>query len=255
MRVPKRWPIVPLAATATIAGQILYAAHRPDLPSYDNYETSGPVGDPGLPGLRLVAIGDSSITAPGVDHVDDAWIRRVTHSLTDRYFVHLHALAVGGSKAADVLRNQLPRALELEPDLAIVSVAANDSIRGVPPGRFREEVNVIVGTLAATGTRVVVVGVGDIGSIPRLPRFLRWYLTRRSAQFDRLSAEVAAGYPNAVKVDVRGDLSAAFWNDPSMFSGDRFHASSYGHEHFAHHVSIAVEAALALRPMLGASDP
>ena len=55
---------------------------------------------------------------------------------------------------------------------------------------------------------------------------------------------MAAGYPTAVKVDTRGDLSAAFWNDQSTFAGDRFHASSYGHEHFAHHISEAVEEAL-----------
>ena len=244
MRVPRGWPLVPIAASAAIVGQILYAAHRPDLPSYDNYETSGALGDPGRPGLMLAALGDSSITAPGVNHVDDAWIRRVAHSLTDRYFVHLHALAVGGSKAADVLRDQLPRALALEPDLAIVSVAANDAIRAVSAGRFRREVDEIVSRLTATGARAVVVGVGDIGSIPRLPRFLRWYLTRRSAQFDRISAEVASRYRSAEKVETRGDLSTAFWEDQSTFAGDRFHASSYGHEHFAHHVSIAVETAL-----------
>ena len=244
MRVPKRWSVVPVAASAAIVGQILYAAHRPDLPSYDNYETSGALGDPGRPGLKLVALGDSSITAPGVDHVDDAWIRRVARSLTDRYFVHLQSLAVGGSKAADVLHDQLPRALELEPDLAILSVAANDAIRAVGARRFRREVEEIVSRLAATGARVVVLGVGDIGSVPRLPRFLRWYLTKRSAQFDRISAEVAADHRRAVKVETRGDLSDAFWNDRRTFAGDRFHASSYGHEHFAHHVSVAVEEVL-----------
>ncbi|MCP4248687.1 MAG: SGNH/GDSL hydrolase family protein [bacterium] len=244
MRLTKTWPLLPLAGGIGILGQILYAAHRPDLPSYDNYETSGALGDPGRPGLRLVALGDSSITAPGVNQVDDAWIRKVAHALTDRYFVHLHALAVGGSNAADVLADQLGPALELAPDLAVVSVAANDAIRGVPPARFERELDEIVGSLIAAGAPVVVVGVGDIGSIPRLPRFLRWYLTKRSAMFDRVSADVAARYPGAVKVDVRGDLSAAFWTDPMTFSGDRFHASSYGHEHFAHHVQVATERAL-----------
>jgi hypothetical protein len=102
-----------------------------------------------------------------------------------------------------------------------------------------------VGALVESGARVVVVGVGDIGSVPRLPGFLRWYLTRRSAIFDRVSAEVASRYAAAVKVDVRGDLSEAFWQDRMMFSGDRFHASSHGHEHFAHHISMAVDQALA----------
>jgi lysophospholipase L1-like esterase len=245
MGVAKRWPLVPVAGAAAVLGQILYAAHRPDLPSYDNYETSGVFGNPDRPELRLVAIGDSSITAPGVNQVDDAWVRRVARQLTDRYRVDLRALAVGGSKASDVLTNQLQPALALAPDVAIVSVAANDAIRGVPPSRFADELDEIVGSLIATGARVVVVGVGDIGSVPRLPRFLRWYLTRRSATFDRVSADVAARYPGAAKVDVRGDLSEAFWNDQNMFSGDRFHASSYGHEHFAHHISIAMERALA----------
>jgi lysophospholipase L1-like esterase len=244
--LPRIWPILPAAASAAVIGQILYAAHRPDLPSYDNYETSAALGDPGRPGLMLVALGDSSITAPGVDRVEDAWIRRVAHSLTDRYFVHLQAMAVGGSKASDVLRDQLKPALELQPDLAIVSVAANDAIRGVPAARFRQELDEIVGSLSAGGTAVVVVGVGDIGSIPRLPRFLRWYLTSRSGRFDQISAEVAAGYPGAVKADVRGDLSDAFWQDSRTFSGDRFHASSFGHKHFAHHVGVAVHQALGL---------
>ncbi|MGI9647091.1 MAG: GDSL-type esterase/lipase family protein [Acidimicrobiia bacterium] len=251
MRLARTWPILPAAASAIMAGQILYAAHRPDLPSYDNYETSAALGDPGRPGLTVVALGDSSITAPGVDRVEDAWIRRVAHSLTDRYFVHLRALAVGGSKASDVLMNQLEPALQMRPDLAIVSVAANDAIRGVPTARFREELDEIVRSLSGSGALVVVVGVGDIGSIPRLPRFLRWYLTARSGRFDQISAEVAARYPHSVKTDMRGDLSEAFWQDGRMFSGDRFHASSFGHEHFARHVAEAVERALGTSQVSG----
>ena len=258
MGVTKRWPLVPVAGAAAVLGQILYAAHRPDLPSYDNYETSGVFGDSHRPGLRLVALGDSSITAPGVNQVDDAWVRKVAHRLTDRYQVDLRALAVGGSKAADVLEGQLQAALALEPDVAIVSVAANDAIRAVPAARFTAELDEIVGSLISIGARVVVVGVGDIGTVPRLPRFLKWYLTRRSALFDRVSADVAARYPGAVKVDSRGDLSEAFRNDQSMFAGDRFHASSYGHEHFAHHISVAMERALVgftVRPRRETADP
>ncbi len=242
--VTRNWRLAPLAGVMALLGQILYAAHRPDLPSYDNYETSAALGDPGLPGLKMVAIGDSSITAPGVRRIEDAWIRRVADGLTERYFVHLKALAVGGSKASDVLSGQLTAALAFEPDLAIVSVAANDAIRAVSPTRFRRELDGIVKALLDTGSRVVIVGVGDLGSIPRLPGFLRWYLTQRSAQFDRISAEVAARHPGVTKADMRGELSDAFWRDPMMFSGDRFHASSHGHEHFAHHVSRAVDRAL-----------
>lgn len=240
-------PLAVVGVMAAVTGRILYAAHRPDLPSFDNYDTSGALGDPGLPGLRVVAIGDSSITAPGARNVDDAFIRRVAHSLTDRYFVQLFALAVGGSKARDIIESQLDAAVESAPDLVVLSVGANDAIRGVPPQRFRNELEEITSRMIDTGASVVIVGVGDLGSIPRLPRFLRWYLTYRSGVFDAISAEVAAAYPSTVKADVRGQLSRDFWDDPRMFSGDLFHASSYGHAGFGHHVSVAVERVLARR--------
>ena len=239
--------MLPVAGVAIVASQILYAAHRPDLPSYDNNETSGAFGDPGLPGLRMVAIGDSSITAPGVRHADDSFIRRVARSLTDRHFVYLRSVAVGGAKISEVRAEQLAPALAASPELTVLSIGANDAIRGVPARAFRADLDYLTSTLLAAGSLVVIVGIGDLGAIPRLPRFLRWYVTLRSGQFDKISAEVAASYPGAVKVDVRGDLSRAFWAEKATFSGDLFHASSYGHEHFAIHVSEAVEKALAAR--------
>ncbi len=247
MAIKKTLPIVPIAGAAFVASQVLYAAHRPDLPSYDNNETSGAFGDPGLPGLKLVAMGDSSITAPGVNHPDDSFIRRAAKSLTDRYFVQLQSLAVGGAKIAEVKAEQLAPALAADADLTVLSIGANDAIRGVAPNDFRKDLDQLTQDLLGSGSSVVIVGIGDLGSIPRLPRFLRWYLTYRSGQFDRISAEVAASYPRVVKVDVRGDLSRAFWEEDGMFSGDQFHASSYGHSQFALHVSAAVEKALAAR--------
>jgi lysophospholipase L1-like esterase len=247
MTLKKTIPLLPVAGAAVVASQILYAAHRPDLPSYDNNETSGTFGDPGLPGLSIVALGDSSITAPGVQHADDSFIRRVATSLTDRHFVNLQSLAVGGAKITEVRADQLSPALAASPDLTVISIGANDAIRGVPARAFRADLDHMTSSLLAVGSMVVIVGIGDLGSIPRLPRFLRWYLTYRSGHFDRISGEVAAGYPGAVKADVRGDLSRAFWEEEAMFSADLFHASSYGHDHFATHVSEAVEKALTAR--------
>lgn len=236
---------LPALGAGALIGQILYAAHRPDLPSFDNNYPSGAFGDPWRPGLHVVALGDSSITAPGVDHVDDAWVRRIAHGLTDRYFVHLQSVAIGGAKVHEVVRDQLPAAIAARPDLAIVSVGGNDAIRGVKRRAFEQHLDHIVSSLVAVGTRVVVVGVGDLGSVPRLPRTIQWYLSARARQFDEISQVVAERYPNTHKVDVWGDLSRYFWEDPHMFSQDRFHASSYGHAQFAVPIMEAVERAVA----------
>jgi lysophospholipase L1-like esterase len=193
----------------------------------------------------LAALGDSSITAPGVDRPDDAYIRRVARALTDRYFVHLQSFAVGGAKVHEVARGQLAAAVEWKPNLAVVSIGGNDAIRAVPARYYETQLDHIVSSLVAAGSLVCVVGVGDLGSIPRLPRFLSRYLTLRSAQFDKVSERVAARHPGVAKVDVRGELSKAFWELPEMFSRDQFHGSSFGHQKFAESVLTAVELLLA----------
>ncbi|HLE38972.1 MAG TPA: SGNH/GDSL hydrolase family protein [Acidimicrobiia bacterium] len=247
VRVRKAVLAVPVAAAAVVATQVLRASRRPDLPSYPNQDPSGRFGDPSLPGLRIVALGDSSITAPGVADLDNVWIRRVAHALSDRYHVDLVSLAVGGSKARDVLEGQLAEAIRMRPDVAVVSVGANDALRGVHPERYRQHLLTIVTRLSATGAGVLVFGLGDLGSIPRLPPSLRRWMSHRSNVFDRVCREVVVAVPRAVKVYTRGRSSAAFFEDPGLFAGDQFHAGDGGHELFAADALEAMEAAIALR--------
>ncbi|MEK7252104.1 MAG: SGNH/GDSL hydrolase family protein [Actinomycetota bacterium] len=240
---------VPVAAAAVVATQVFRAAHRPDLPSYPNQDPSGRFGDPALPPLRIVALGDSSITAPGVSDIDNVWIRRVARMLSDRYHVDLISLAVGGSKASDVLEGQLAEAIRLQPDVAVVSVGANDALRGVHLERYREQLTAIVTRLSATGAGVLVFGMGDLGSIPRFPNGLRKWASRRSNAFDQVCRDVVVTVPRAVKVYTRGRSSTAFFDDPTLFSGDQFHAGDGGHELFAAGALEAMEAAIALRAL------
>ncbi len=115
------------------------------------------------------------------------------------------------------------------------------------PQRYRRNLETIVDRLSATGAGVLVFGVGDLGSIPRLSPTLRRWATRRSEVFDRVAREVAVQFPSAVKVYTRGRSSTAFFEDPGLFADDLFHAGDAGHEIFADDAMEAVRAALALR--------
>ncbi len=239
-------PAVPAAAAAVVAAQVLRAAHRPDLPSFTNQDPSGTFGDPRSPNLRIVALGDSSITAPGIEDLDDTWVRRVARSLADRYRVELISVAVGGAKARDVIEGQLPEAIRLHPDVALVSVGANDALRGVPARRYRVELEEIVTRLEEADCSVVVYGMGDMGSVPRLPPSVRPWVTHRSDVFDRIAREVAARSTRTIKVHTQDRVRSAFWEDRSLFAGDLFHANGQGHAVFAEAAHPAVEAAVAL---------
>src|SRR3972149_5591819 len=132
VRVRKAVLAGPVAAAAVVATQVLRASRRPDLPTYPNQDPSGRFGDPSLPGLRIVALGDSSITAPGVADLDTVWIRRVAHALSDRYHVDLVSLAVGGGKGRDVLEGQLAAAIRVRPDVAGAWVGRRHALGGIP---------------------------------------------------------------------------------------------------------------------------
>jgi len=239
-------PAVPAVALVAVATQVLRAAHRSDLPSFPNQDPSGTFGDPGAPPLRIVALGDSSITAPGVEDLDNTWVRRVARALTERHRVELISVAVGGAQARDVIEGQLAEAVRLQPDVALVSVGANDALRGVPPERYRAELRRIIDRLEDTGASVVLYGMGDMASIPRLPPTLRRWATRRSDVFDRIARETAAASRRTVKVYTQGRVRTAFHEDRSLFAGDLFHAGDTGHAVFAEAALPAFEAAIAL---------
>jgi lysophospholipase L1-like esterase len=255
-KLRKTIAVLPAAAIGMAYAQIRRAAHRPDLPSFPNQDPSGTFGQPGLTPLRIVALGDSSITAPGVEDLDNMWLRRIARTLSSDYSVELISVAVGGSKARDVRNNQLDAATELKPDIAVISVGANDAIRATPVYRYRNEMHSIVAELHAASGAVFVLGLGDLGSIPRLPPILRSGLSRRAARFDAAAWAVAARFPKAVKGPTSGPMSTAFWKDRELFAGDLFHAGDRGHGVFAEQALPAIRAALAIsRPASRQHEP
>jgi lysophospholipase L1-like esterase len=239
---------------AVFAGQVLRSAHRQDLPSHNNQDPSGDFGDPALPTLRIVVLGDSSITSPGVHPLDDAWPRRLARYLGDRYFVEIRSVGVGGSKARDVLADQVDRALATEADMAIVSVGANDALRGTPVMRYEAELDEILSRLTAAIPMVGVSGIGDLGSVPRLPDLARTFSSIRARSFDGAVRRVAARHPGVVKSRSWGEMWRPFRENPDViFAPDQFHASAAGHALFAAAAIPVAEALLAARSELSAA--
>ena len=233
----------PAAAAGVLAGQVVHAAHRPDMPGLENQDPSGTFGDPDAPLVTIALLGDSSITAPGVEPLDAAWPRRMAARLGDRYRTRLVSVARGGSKARDVLAEQLAPALAARPDLALVSVGANDALRGTPVARFEAEMTEILGRLAAATSGVGVSGIGDLGTLPRLPTLAKGIGRVRGRSLDRAILRAASRFPNVVKGQAWGPQWRLFEEgDPAIvFAPDRFHASAVGHATFAAAVEPVID--------------
>lgn len=233
----------PAACVAILAGQILHAAHRPDMPGLENQDPSGVFGDPHAPFVRIALLGDSSITAPGVEPLDAAWPRRMATRIGDRHCVELVSVARGGAKARDVLADQVGAAIEAAPDLALVSVGANDALRGTSVARFEREMVAILGTLSAATKGVGVAGIGDLSTVPRLPTLGQGVGKVRGRSLDRATLRAASRFPNVVKGQAWGPSWRFFdEGDPALvFAADRFHASAVGHATFAFAVEPVID--------------
>ena len=242
------WPLFqrPLTGAGVLLAQVLRAAHRDDLPSLQDQDPSGTFGDPASPHVKIVVLGDSTVTAPGVIPFDAAWPRRLGHHLGNRLHVELESVAVGGSKARDVLHNQLAPALAVGADLAVVSVGANDALRGTPMRQFEAEYNLILDALLDRVSLVVAGGVGDLGTLVRLPTLARAIARVRGRAVNNAIRRAAHARPDVVKTETWGGPWQGFEQAPNRyFAADHFHASADGHGLFAGSIVHAVDALLA----------
>ena len=182
---------------------------------------------------EVAVLGDSSVTAPGVERAAETWAYRIAERIarTGRYVV-LRSFAVGGSMAHDLVRDQLEPALDFKPDVVLVSVGANDAIKGASKRRFTRSLNSLIEELGASGAIVIQSGVGDLGTIPRLYPPLRSLITARAEAFDRIHKTVAAKHGTHV-VEQRADGREPWLTDRGLWAADLFHVSGRGHEIWA----------------------
>jgi lysophospholipase L1-like esterase len=233
------------AGAVILGAEAAYAVLRP-VPKLSDFDPSGSFGESHLPSLRVAVLGDSSVTAPGVAGPEEIWVSRVCSRLSENSYVTLESFAVSGSKAADLIENQLEPTLAFDPDLVLVAVGANDVIRGVSVRAFEGQLDDLIGALAETDALVVMSGVGDMGTIPRLHPPLRNLMTRRSQRFNEIHLEVAARY-GAYVIDQRSDDPDSWYTDRSLWSPDLFHVSAAGHERWANLTWRTIEPLLGVR--------
>ncbi len=217
-----------LGAFAVVGAELLYAILR-RTPKQEEFDPSATFGDTANPAIKVAVLGDSTVTAPGVGGPDEIWISRICRRLADTHRVELKSYAIGGAMAHNLVAEQFDPALEFKPDLVIISVGANDALKGVTAGIFEANLETLVAGFTATGATVVQSGVGDLGTIPRLLPPLRHLLSRRALRFNDVHERVAERHGSWV-VPQRDSPMELWRDDRGMWSADLFHVSARGHE-------------------------
>ena len=179
---------------------------------------------------RYVALGDSQ--TEGLWDGDDSV---GVLGFADRLAAHLNSLhpglqyanlAVRGRTVGDVLNDQLPQALSMEPNLVTVCAGMNDVVR---PGRSFDTalvaLDVLYTRLAESGATVITTTFPDVARILPVGRIL-------VARINRINTAItaAAGRHGFGLVDL---FNAPSMLDAEIWSADRMHASPLGHQLFA----------------------
>src|SRR5580704_11053455 len=138
----------------------------------------------------------------------------------------LHILAVNGACMADVEREQLPRALQLRPDIASVVVGVNDTLRpNFDPERIGSAAAHTIGALRAAGADVLTMRLPDPGRMLGMPGVLARPLAQRAHEINAVMDEIAARF-GTLHFDAARDEETY---DPRMWAVDRLHPSERGH--------------------------
>jgi lysophospholipase L1-like esterase len=223
--------------------QAAVAVLRP-VPRQEEFDATAVVGGTS-PEWRWVVVGDSTTTGPGVSGPHEIWVRQLAERFCDTRCIDVSSFAMGGSRARDVVRLQLEAATAVPADIAFVSVGANDVLKGVSLADFSRNLEEIVAALTAVHGLVVVSGVGDLASIPRLQPPLRDMVRARGRRFDEAAAAIANRH-GAVKVDQWALTAPLFATTPNVFSADLFHPTSVGHRIWADAVEATIRPHLSL---------
>ncbi len=187
---------------------------------------------------RYVALGDSQ--TEGLWDGDDShgivgFADRLAEMLDElRPGLQYANLAIRGRRIGDVLEDQLPKALAMQPDLITVCVGMNDITR--PGGNFDRalaDLDLLYERVAQSGATVVTTTFPDIARIVPIGRILTSRMLRTN------DAIVTAAVRHGFKlVDL---YNAPSMIQPDVWSDDRVHGSTKGHILFAAAAAEALE--------------
>jgi lysophospholipase L1-like esterase len=189
---------------------------------------------------RYVAIGDS--TVEGLDDPDGrggyrGWANRLAERIAREQGPLGYAnLAVRGRTTREVLDEQLEPALAMRPDLAAVVAGTNDILRpSFDAEGVARDIERMQRALIEAGATVFSFTLPDLTPVMPLARPLRGRIQRFASELVKASAR-----SGAIVIDFTAHPVAS---DPRLWSEDRLHANTDGHERIA----AALAHALSLR--------
>jgi lysophospholipase L1-like esterase len=221
---------------------------------YINHVVPGPSGAARHPRLRLAVLGDSTTAGVGVERAEDALPYLLARHIANAEARAVHVVSYGwaGARVADLVRAQLPRALEplraTETDaflpganVVAIVIGANDATHNTPPGRFRADLRTTLQGIraAAPRARVVLAGIPAFrGALPKVQPLI--FLADQYARLLRPISRSEALRAGVAYADLASQVPPRLRGRTDVLSSDQFHPSVVGYSAWAEVIAEAL---------------
>ena len=198
--------------------------------------------------FRYVALGDSTGVGVGAS-VGGGYPERLYQRMKALSWpAGILNLAQSGAVSADVVGQQLTKAVAVSPHLVTLGIGGNDLWRLVPEATFQQNLNAIADALGQTSAQVVVSNLIDLGHAPVAKGAMAMFNIPRTIIAARVAAlnallSALAGRPRFTVVDLHSLGERELSEHPEFFAADGFHPSGGGYERWAQLLWPSVDAA------------
>lgn len=215
--------VVVAALVATAAGYAMLRQERRLLPERRDRP------------IVYAALGDSTVEGQGATSRDANYVSRLHERLRTVYpAAQVVNYGIGGSTSANVLADQVRRAVGAVPHLVTISVGPNDITTRVPVATFERQIGEVLKSLTRETRAVVVVNL--LPDIAITPRFrgsdARDALARQTVLFNESLTRQARAH-GAELVDLYTASQKEIPARPGFLSADGYHPSDAGYARWA----------------------
>ena len=179
----------------------------------------------------FVAIGASETFGTGADRpATQNWPSDLSNRLPpDSQVVNL---GIPGITAPQALQNELPEALDAQPNLVTVWLGTNDIIDQVSLSDYQQSLDSILGQLQQqTHAHIAVANIPNLTLLPRFNSYDPKQLQALVGQWNQVVKQEIAAHGD-ILLDVYSHTSEILGN-PGYLSGDGLHPSTQGYQQIA----------------------
>jgi lysophospholipase L1-like esterase len=185
---------------------------------------------PGEDPVRILVLGDSTVTGVGAQTQDEALAGNLARTLSVEWERGVSWRAIGeqGATSGDIVDRYLESAIDQQYDLVFVSIGANDALGLRSRGAFGRSFRIILRRLRAANPAALIL----VSSFPgfsqfALPNPLRWTLHLHAQSLEAVARRFVQNEPGMLMAPPAPRYTEDF------FATDRFHPSPKGYRDWA----------------------